>query len=95
MADEVSEYTSEKELLFCNKLHLVETGSPLKFTDRLASNFMRSILVWVSTKVMEIMIFSPAESQSRDYVRPNFCVVDVIVVVVVIIVNFLFKRYLL
>ena len=35
----------------------VQTLSPLKFTDRLASNFMRGILGWVSTKVREIMIF--------------------------------------
>ena len=35
----------------------VQTLSPFKFMDQLASNFMWSILVWVSTKVMEIMIF--------------------------------------
>ena len=35
----------------------VQTLYPLTFVDRLASNFMWHLLVWVSTRVMEIMIF--------------------------------------
>ena len=35
----------------------VKTLSPLTFMDWLALNFMWGILMWVSTKVMEIMIY--------------------------------------
>ena len=50
--------------LHCSSCHrrrklFVQTLSPLKFTDRLASHFMCAILGWVSTKVIEIMLLHP------------------------------------